>query len=137
MLEHGLQPGDVLCDIGCGALRGGRLLIEYLDRGNYLGLDGEGELVELGLRHELDPRVREDKAPEFVISPRDRPLSALRVLLRVGAADPELSESHPQLAFYYTREQMQRMGHDAGWTPTFLGEWGSPAGQLMVRFTKE
>jgi hypothetical protein len=42
MLEHGLQPGDVLCDIGCGALRGGRLLIEYLDRGNYLGLDGEG-----------------------------------------------------------------------------------------------
>jgi hypothetical protein len=70
MLKHGLQPGDVLCDIGCGPLRGGRLFIEYLDRGNYVGLDGEGELVELGLRHELDPRVREDKAPEFVISYR-------------------------------------------------------------------
>jgi len=175
MLEHGLQPGDVLCDIGCGSLRGGRLFIEYLDRGNYLGLASEEELVELGLRHELDPRVREDKAPEFVISygfefrrfskPPTRALAVslfshlnerdIRLCLRNLAhhatgpcqlfasyfeserPTPNFQKSHPQLAFYYTREQMQRMGHDAGWTPAFLGEWGSPAGQLMIRFTKE
>src|SRR5262245_41625013 len=175
MLEHGLQPGDVLCDIGCGSLRGGRLFIEYLDRGNYLGLDGEGELVELGLRHELDPRVREDKAPEFVVSYGFEfrrfsrfPTRALALALfsHLNRRDirlclqnlgdhatgpcqlfasyfeserptPNFQNSHPQLAFYYTPEQMQRMGHDAGWTPAFLGEWGSPAGQLMMRFTKD
>jgi hypothetical protein len=175
MLKHGLLPGDVLCDIGCGPLRGGRLFIEYLDRGNYLGLDGEAELVELGLRHELGPRVLEDKAPEFVISYgfefrrfSKSPTRALAVslfshlnerdirLCLQNLADhatgpchlfasyfewerprPNFQKSHPQLAFYYTREHMQRMGRDAGWTPAFLGEWGSPAGQLMMRFTKE
>ena len=175
MRKHGLQPGDVLCDIGCGSLRGGRLFIEYLDRGNYLGLDGEAELVELGLRHELDPSVRIDKAPEFVISYgfefrrfSKSPTRALALslfshlnqrdirLCLQNLADyatgpcqlfasyyeserprPNFRESHPQLAFYYTREQMERMGRDVGWTPSFLGEWGSPAGQPMMRFTKE
>jgi hypothetical protein len=175
MIEHGLQPSDVLCDIGCGSLRGGRLFIEYLDRGNYLGLDGESELVELALRHELDPSVREAKAPEFVISYNFEfgrftrsPTRALAVSLfsHLNETDirrcleslgghvsrpcqlfasyfesarplPNFRKSHPQLAFYYMRDHMHRMGHDAGWMTTFIGEWGSPAGQLMMRFTKE
>jgi hypothetical protein len=68
--ERGLQPGDVLCDIGCGSLRGGRHLIPYLHRGHYLGLDAVRELVAAGIERELAPGVLAAKAPEFVISDR-------------------------------------------------------------------
>ena len=165
----------MLCDVGCGSLRGGRRFIEYLDRGNYLGLEGEEDLVELGLRHELDPTVREEKAPEFVISYgfefrrfSKSPSHALAVSVfsHLNESDirrclenladhatgpcrfyatyfesertrPNFRESHPQLAFYHTREKMHGLGRDAGWTTTFLDDWASPSGQLMMRFAKE
>jgi hypothetical protein len=68
MIAQGLQPHHVLLDIACGSLRGGVHLIPYLNCGNYLGIDKEAELVELGLRNELVPAMRNTKAPEFVIS---------------------------------------------------------------------
>lgn len=68
LVRHGLTPDDVLCDVGAGCLRGGRFLIDYLAPGNYLGLEGEGRLVELGIQHELGEGVYRDKRPEFVIS---------------------------------------------------------------------
>jgi hypothetical protein len=68
--ERGLRSGDVLCDIGCGSLRGGRHLIPYLDRGHYLGLDAVRELVNAGIERELPPAMLAAKAPEFVISGR-------------------------------------------------------------------
>lgn len=68
--EQGLRPGDVLCDIGCGSLRGGHHLIPYLDRGHYLGLDAVRELVSAGIERELAPAVLAAKAPEFVVSDR-------------------------------------------------------------------
>ncbi len=68
LLEQGIQPTDVLCDIGCGSLRGGQFAIPYLDRGNYLGLEGEEKLVEMGLRHNLELEVISAKAPEMVYS---------------------------------------------------------------------
>ena len=39
MIGHGLKPGDRMLDIGCGNLRAGRLFIDYLDAGNYYGID--------------------------------------------------------------------------------------------------
>ena len=36
---HGLKPGDRMLEIGCGNLRAGRLFIDYLDAGNYYGID--------------------------------------------------------------------------------------------------
>jgi SAM-dependent methyltransferase len=36
---HGLAPGDRMLEIGCGNLRAGRLFIDYLDPGNYYGID--------------------------------------------------------------------------------------------------
>ena len=68
LVGEGLQRSDVLCDIGCGSLRGGCRFIEYLDAGDYLGLEGEGRLVQLGIEHELDAGVLVSKVREFVIS---------------------------------------------------------------------
>jgi SAM-dependent methyltransferase len=39
LLEHGLDPGHELLDIGCGNLRAGWRIIEHLEPGGYHGLD--------------------------------------------------------------------------------------------------
>ncbi len=39
LIGHGLKPGDRMLEIGCGNLRAGRLFIDYLDTGNYYGID--------------------------------------------------------------------------------------------------
>ena len=44
LLNHGLSPSDHFLDVGCGTLRGGIPIIEYLDPGNYTGFDVEMSL---------------------------------------------------------------------------------------------
>lgn len=55
--SQGLLPHHRVLDLGCGTLRGGVAIIDYLERGNYTGLDvrrrvleeAQKELVEHGL----------------------------------------------------------------------------------------
>jgi cyclopropane fatty-acyl-phospholipid synthase-like methyltransferase len=59
LTSHGLRPEHRLLDVGCGTLRGGIPLIEYLGDGNYVGFEartnvldeGRKELAEAGLEH--------------------------------------------------------------------------------------
>lgn len=39
LVGHGLTPSDRMLEIGCGNLRAGWRFIEYLDAGNYYGID--------------------------------------------------------------------------------------------------
>jgi hypothetical protein len=66
--KQGLRPSDVLLDIACGSLRGGRFFIPYLDRGNYLGIDKEPSLVEAGRKYEVTPEVWTARMPEILIN---------------------------------------------------------------------
>jgi cyclopropane fatty-acyl-phospholipid synthase-like methyltransferase len=66
---RGLKPGDRFLDIGCGALRGGIHAIEYLERGNYYGLDMNPSLVEAG-RRELQIAGLEHKNPHLALNDR-------------------------------------------------------------------
>lgn len=43
---HGLKPAHTLFDFGCGSLRGGLYLIEYLDAGKYTGNDISIEILD-------------------------------------------------------------------------------------------
>ena len=61
----GLRQHHSLLDIGCGSLRIGRLLIPYLNRGKYFGLEPNEWLVDEGIRRELGQSFVEIKHPTF------------------------------------------------------------------------
>lgn len=64
---QGLAPGHRLIDIGCGTLRGGIPLIEYLEPGHYTGIEVRPEVLEEG-RRELHDAGLEAKQPTLVCS---------------------------------------------------------------------
>ncbi len=61
LLGHGLKPDQRMLEIGCGNLRAGRLFIDYLDAGNYFGVDispdillaAQDTITEFGLQRKL------------------------------------------------------------------------------------
>lgn len=65
---HGLRAHDYLFDMGCGTLRGGLPLIEYLDVGHYYGFDVRPAVLEEA-RKELASAELEDKRPVLLTAP--------------------------------------------------------------------
>ena len=67
--QFGLQSHHKLLDLGCGSLRGGIHFIEYLDRGNYYGLDINASLIAAA-KLEIKQASLEAKAPHLLVSDR-------------------------------------------------------------------
>lgn len=65
LLAAGLREGHRLCDVGCGSLRAGRMLIPYLRPGGYFGIEPEKWLVEEGIEKEMGRGILETKRPSF------------------------------------------------------------------------
>lgn len=65
MVALGLREHHTLLDIGCGSLCAGRLLIPYLKKGNYCGLEPESWLVDAGIRFDVSEEMRSLKKPNF------------------------------------------------------------------------
>lgn len=63
--KAGLERGDHVLDIGCGALRGGIPLIDYLDEGHYCGLESRFSVLEEGFR-ELTENNLSSKKPILI-----------------------------------------------------------------------
>ena len=61
----GLRAHHSLLDFGCGSLRAGRLLIPYLEPGNYFGIDPNRWLIEHALQEELGHCLVELRNPSF------------------------------------------------------------------------
>ena len=68
LCARGLTPRSYLLDIACGSLRLGVKAIPYLDAEHYLGIDKEQGLVTAGLEKELDPKIRQEKQPNIIVS---------------------------------------------------------------------
>ena len=64
----GLRQYHSLLDVGCGSLRVGRLLIPYLNRGKYVGVEPNEWLVAEGITRELGETLVQIKRPTFVFS---------------------------------------------------------------------
>ena len=72
----GLRQHHSLLDVGCGSLRIGRLLIPYLNRGKYFGIEPNKWLVDEGIRRELGETLALIKRPTFFFS--DSPETILK-----------------------------------------------------------
>lgn len=66
--ERGLRPEHVVVDIGCGSLRGGIALIDYLQPGHYTGIDVR-ESVLAQARSELAREKLAHKRPQLILAP--------------------------------------------------------------------
>ena len=64
----GIRDSDKLLDIGCGSLRFGKLMIPYLQRGNYFGIEPNEWLIEDGVKNELGQDILTVKQPRFMPS---------------------------------------------------------------------
>lgn len=62
----GLRQHHRVLDIGCGSLRVGRVLIPYLNRGGYTGLEPNAWLVDEGIRCETGADQVSIKQPRFI-----------------------------------------------------------------------
>ncbi|MGJ8668072.1 MAG: methyltransferase [Oceanococcus sp.] len=61
----GMRESSSLLDIGCGALRGGRLFLPYLAKGHYYGLEPNPWLIESAVEQEVGRDQIVLKAPCF------------------------------------------------------------------------
>ena len=50
----------------------------------------------------------------------------------IDTPNPEASHSHG--IFRFTRQDMEQVGREAGWTPLYVGPWGHPRGQHMMEY---
>ncbi len=63
LVAKGLRPEMKVLDVGCGCLRVGIHLVDFLDSGNYFGIDLSEDLLEAGYQHELVPLGLQTKVP--------------------------------------------------------------------------
>lgn len=69
LIDDGLQPHHYCLDYGCGSLRIGEHMIQFLDKCNYIGVDIDREFIDAGVAR-LHTDVVSNNAPRLrVISP--------------------------------------------------------------------
>ena len=61
----GLRPSSKLVDIGCGVLRAGYWIIDFVEPGCYCGIEPHRERLEIGIHGILDAGTSERKRPRF------------------------------------------------------------------------
>lgn len=66
----GLRSHHRVLDIGCGSLRLGKLLIPFLESGNYFGVEPEEWLIEAAVDEELGSGLVALKKPTFLHNDR-------------------------------------------------------------------
>jgi hypothetical protein len=93
----GLRQGHTIVDVGCGSLRIGRLVIPYLNAGNYVGIEPHRWLVEEGIKREVGADLIRIKKPRFYFSDSPKVLTDASYRLDFAVAQSVFSHCGPDL----------------------------------------
>lgn len=132
LFQLGLREEHHVLDFGCGSLRLGRLLIPFLNRGGYYGIDPNAWLIDDGIAHELGSTAIDIKMPSFnhsdsfrvdVFGRRFDFLMAQSIVTHTGpdlvrkllASVPQALNPNGLFLFSYIRDENTKVEPVEGW----------------------
>ena len=116
----GLRQDHSLLDIGCGSLRIGRLLIPYLNRGKYFGVEPNEWLVEEGIKRELGETLVQIKRPTFFFSDSPETVVQAKVSFDFALAQSIFSHCGLDLIKGWLSAVSRSLAQDGALVATFL-----------------
>ena len=116
----GLRQHHSLLDIGCGSLRIGRLLIPYLNRGKYFGVEPNEWLVNEGIRRELGETLVQIKRPTFFFSDSPDTITQAKTAFDFALAQSIFSHCGLDLIQAWLSAISRSLAHDGALVATFL-----------------
>jgi cyclopropane fatty-acyl-phospholipid synthase-like methyltransferase len=116
----GLRQHHSLLDIGCGSLRIGRLLIPYLNRGRYFGIEPNEWLVHEGIRRELGETLVQIKQPRFFFSDSPEAMAQAKIKFDFALAQSIFSHSGLDLIKGWLSAISRTLARDGALVATFL-----------------
>lgn len=123
----GLRQYHSLVDIGCGSLRIGRLLIPYLNRGKYFGIEPAEWLVAEGIKQELGETVVQTKGPTFFFTDSPETVGRAKVSFDFALAQSIFSHCGLDLIKGWLSAVSRSLAQDGALVATFLpGDEDSP-----------
>jgi SAM-dependent methyltransferase len=123
----GLRQHHSLLDVGCGSLRIGRLLIPYLNRGRYFGVEPNEWLVQEGIRRELGQSLVEIKHPTFLFTDSPKSIAQIETTFDFALAQSIFSHCGLDLIRGWLSAISRSLAENGALIATFLiGEEDSP-----------
>ena len=116
----GLRQHHSLLDIGCGSLRIGRLLIPYLNRGKYFGVEPNEWLVDEGIKRELGETLLKIKRPTFFFSDSPDAIAQAKVGFDFALAQSIFSHCGLDLIKGWLSAISHSLAQDGALVATFL-----------------
>jgi SAM-dependent methyltransferase len=116
----GLRQHHSLLDIGCGSLRIGRLLIPYLNRGKYFGVEPNEWLVDEGIRRELGETLVKIKRPTFFFADSPDTIAQANIAFDFALAQSIFSHCGLDLIKRWLSAISRSLAKDGALVATFL-----------------
>ena len=116
----GLRQHHSLLDIGCGSLRIGRLLIPYLNRGKYFGVEPNEWLVDEGITRELGETLVQIKRPTFFFSDSPDTIAQVGISFDFALAQSIFSHCGLDLIKGWLSAISRSLAQDGALVATFL-----------------
>jgi SAM-dependent methyltransferase len=123
----GLRQHHSLLDVGCGSLRIGRLLIPYLNRGKYFGVEPAEWLVTEGIKQELGEAIVQIKRPTFFFSASPEKVAQAKVSFNFALAQSIFSHCGLDLIKGWLSAVSSSLAEDGALIATFLPGDEDPA----------
>ncbi len=116
----GLRQHHSLLDVGCGSLRIGRLLIPYLNRGKYFGIEPNKWLVEEGINREIGEVLVQIKHPTFLFTDSPDVVTKAKISFDFAVAQSIFSHCGLDLIRGWLSAVSRSLAQDGALVATFL-----------------